>query len=254
MVTLARDHYRNRRLDLAEYALQAILDGVDADNPPRDKENPEARLLRGLIYREQGNRPAAIKEFDQVVKVRPDMVDATVQLATYYLEAGNADKALPLLERALKYDDSDVTAHLNVGDCYRLLGRPQDAKKEFDWVLAKDATLIQVQYDLGLLYLYTPSFPGMTPTQQADQAIAAFEKYQAARARGSTGPGSDVEELILRAKAKKALIESNAAAATPAAGPSGSATPPAAASGKAAASAAAAAKSAAPAASSSASK
>ncbi|MBI5531467.1 MAG: tetratricopeptide repeat protein [Deltaproteobacteria bacterium] len=257
MVTLARDHYRNRRLDLADYALTAILDGVDAENPPRDKENPEARLLRALIYREQGNRPAAIRELDQVVKVRPDLVDATVQLATYYLEAGNADKALPLLERALKYDNSDVTAHLNVGDCYRLLGRPQDAKREFDWVLAKDSSLVQVQYDLGLLYLYTPNYPGMTPTQQTDLAIAAFEKYQAARTRGATGPGSDVEELILRAKAKKALIESNAAAATPAPGPSGSSTPPAAASGKApaaASAAASAAKAGTPAASSSAPK
>ena len=195
------------------------------------------------------------REFDQVVKVRPDLVDATVQLATYYLEAGNADKALPLLERALKYDNTDVTAHLNVGDCYRLLGRPADAKREFDWVLGKDSSLIQVQYDLGLLYLYTPNFPGMTPTQQADYAIAAFEKYQTARTRGATGPGSDVEELILRAKAKKALIESNAAAAQPAPGPSGSA--PAAVSGKApaaASAAASAAKSATPATSSSAPK
>ena len=220
MVTLARDHYRNRRLDLAEYALQAILDGFDTDNPPRDKDNPEARLLRGLIYREQGARPAAIKEFERVVQMRPDLVDATVQLATYYLEAGNADKAQPLLERAIRYDANNLTAHLNLGDCYRLLGRPLDAKKEFDWVLAKDSSLIQVHYDLGLLYLFSPSFPGMTPTAQADAAVAALEKYQQGKTRGATGPGSDVEELINRAKAKKAMIEANAAAAQPAPGPS----------------------------------
>jgi Tfp pilus assembly protein PilF len=220
MITLARDHYRNRRLDLAEYALQAILDGFDVENPPRDKDNAEARLLRGLIYREQGMRPAAIKEFESVLAVRPDLVDATVQLATYYLEAGNADKALPLLERALRYDTTDLTAHMNIGDCYRLLGRPQDAKREFDWVLAKDSSLKQVHYDLGLLYLFTASYPGMTPMQQADAAIAEFEKYQTARVRGTTGPGGDVEELINRAKAKKAMIDANAAAAQPAPGPS----------------------------------
>jgi Tfp pilus assembly protein PilF len=228
MVTLARDHYRNRRLDLAEYALQAILDGFDVENPPRDKENPEARLLRALIFREQGARSAAIKELEQVLIARPDLVDASVQLATYYLEAGNADKALPLLERALKYDSGNLAAHMNLGDCYRLLSRPLDAKKEFDWVLGRDASLVQVHYDLGLLYLFSPSFPGLTPTAQADAAVAAFEKFQQARARGLTGPGSDVEELILRAKAKKAMIEANAAAAQPAPGPSapGSAAPP----------------------------
>jgi Tfp pilus assembly protein PilF len=60
MITLARDHYRSRRLDLALYALRGILDGYGDENPPRDKNNAEARLLRGLIFKEQGNKAAAI--------------------------------------------------------------------------------------------------------------------------------------------------------------------------------------------------
>ncbi len=62
MVTLARDHYRSRRLDLALYALKGILDGYGEENPPRDKNNAEARLIRGLIYKEQGLRGPAIQE------------------------------------------------------------------------------------------------------------------------------------------------------------------------------------------------
>src|SRR5690606_26054425 len=52
MVVLARDHYRNRRLDLALYTLTAILDGYGPENPPRDANNAEARVLRALIYKE----------------------------------------------------------------------------------------------------------------------------------------------------------------------------------------------------------
>lgn len=225
MVALARDHYRNRRLDLAQYALQAILDGFDADNPARDKENVEARLIRALIYREEGRRAAAIKEFEQVLTVRPDLVDASVQLATYYLQAGNADKALPLLDRALKYDNSNLIAHMNRGDCYRLMSKLTEAKKEFDWVLSKDSSMAQVHYDLGLLYLFAPSFPGMTPVAQADAAIAEFEKYQQMRGRGAAGQGSDTEELINRAKARKGVAEANAAPSQPAPGPAGSGAP-----------------------------
>ena len=33
MMTIARDHYRNRRLDLSLYALKAIVDGFGPDNP-----------------------------------------------------------------------------------------------------------------------------------------------------------------------------------------------------------------------------
>ncbi len=54
MIVIARDYYRGRRWDLAQYALQAILDGADDGSiPPRDKGNGEALLLRGLIEREQ---------------------------------------------------------------------------------------------------------------------------------------------------------------------------------------------------------
>ncbi len=97
MVIIARDHYRNRRLDLALYALQAILDGFGEENPARDKENPEAFLLRGLILREQGQRTAAMDQFRKVLQTRPDFVEARTQLATMLLEAGNAQEALMLL-------------------------------------------------------------------------------------------------------------------------------------------------------------
>ena len=227
MVTLARDHYRNRRLDLAKYALQAILDGFGEGNPPRDKTNVEARLLRALILKEEGRRAAAISELEAVLQKRPDMVDAGVQLATYYLESGNAVKAKPLLERALRYNSQNLVAHLNLGDVHRLMSQPADAKREFDWVLSKDSSLIQVHYNIGLLYLFSESYPGMTPVQQVDAALSAFDKYKELRGRSSEPKGSDVEQLIIRAKAKKAMLEAESApppAAAPAsAAPAGSA-------------------------------
>ncbi len=224
MVTLARDHFRNRRLDLAKYALQAILDGFGPDNPPRDKTNVEARLLRALILKEEGHRSAAIAELEAVLQRRPDMVDASVQLATYYLESGNATKAQPLLERALRYNSENLVAHLNLGDVHRLMGRPADAKREFDWVLAKDSSLIHIHYNLGLLYLFSDSFPGKTPLQQVDAALVSLEKYKELRGRSVDPRGSDVEQLIIRAKAKKAMVEAESKQPAPAA-PAASAAP-----------------------------
>ena len=227
MVALARDHFRNRRLDLAKYALQAILDGFGDNNPPRSKDNAEARLLRALILKEEGHRAAAIAELEVVLAKRPDMVDAGVQLATYYLESGNPDKAEPLLQKALAYNKDNLVAHLNLGDCHRLRGRPADAKREFDWVLAKDSSLVQVHYNLGLLFLFGDNFPGKTPVQQVDAAIAALEKYKELRGRSSAAAGSDAEQLITRAKAKKAMLEAEAKAGTPAAAPASSGSAPA---------------------------
>jgi len=231
MVIIARDHYRNRRLDLALYALKAVLDGFEpvAENPPRDKDNAEALLLRGLIWREQGNRAGAIDQFRQAVERRPDLVEARIQLSNYLLEAGSAEEATPLLEGAVKFDAENVPAHLNLGDAYRLLQRYADAKREFDWVVAHDASLPQVHYDLALLYLYAPSLPGMTAKSQVAEAIKELKKFQEVRSKSET---DDSDELLNQAKLKEGELSAAAAAAAPpppmppaAAGDAGAPTP-----------------------------
>lgn len=222
MVTLARDHYRNRRLDLALYALTAILDGYGPENPPRDKDNGEARLIRALIYKEQGQRKLAMSELRRVVDLRPDIVEARVNLAVYMLEAGNAHEAVPLLEGALAYEPANVLVHLNLGDAYRLQGRPDEALKQLNWVTQAEPNLAQARYNIGLVYLFSDPPNGVTPAQAVDGAIAEFEAYLKMQPRTRPGAGDDAQELLARAKNKKAIME--AMNATPASGDSSGGT------------------------------
>jgi Tfp pilus assembly protein PilF len=207
MVALARDHYRNRRLDLALYALTAILDGYGPENPPRDKSNGEARLLRASIYKEQGQRKLAFDEFKRAVELRPDLVEARVNLAVLMLEAGNAPEAVPLLEGALAFEPSNVLVHLNLGDAYRLQGRPAEALRQLQWVTQADPQMAQAHYNIGLVYLLSETVGGVTPKQAIDLAITEFETYQKLQPRGRAGAGDDVGELIARARNKKAMVE-----------------------------------------------
>ncbi|HEU4578889.1 MAG TPA: tetratricopeptide repeat protein [Polyangiaceae bacterium] len=226
MVTLARDHYRARRLDLALYTLTAILDGYGPENPPRDKNNADAHMLRALILKEQGKRKAAIEELANVLTLRPDLVEARLHLATFMLEAGNAAEARPLLEEALKYDPSNVLVHLNLGDAYRLLGKPKDALDHLTWVSRKDPSMPQAAYNQGLVYLFSANVPGISEEQAVDRAIESFEHFKKLEPRAARGAGDDVDELIARARNKKAIMEAMKqteapAPAAPAAGGSG---------------------------------
>lgn len=204
MMVLARDHYRNRRLDLSLYALRAILDGFDADNPARDKTNPEGHLLRAFIWAEQGHRNLAIEAFRKVVELRPDVVVARLRLATYLLESNGAAEAKPILQTALQYDSENLGAHLSLGDAYRLLEEYPQAEQEFKWVLARDASLPQVHYNLGLLYLFAPAVPGMSEKQQVEAALVSLNKFKELRRKSDP---DDHDELINRAVLKKAEIE-----------------------------------------------
>jgi Tfp pilus assembly protein PilF len=227
MVTIARDHYRARRMELAKYALQAILDGFGDVSPPRDPSNAEAHLIRGLIYKETGFRQGAFKDFDAAVAKRPDMVEGLIQLGVMKLEAGNSAEAVPLLESATKFGPKSALAHLNLGDGYRLAGRPADAKKEFDQALAMDSSLAVAHYDLGLLYLFSSNIPGTNAKDQVDTAIRELNTFKTMRGpKAPPGQADDVDELINRANAKKAELNQPPPAAAPPATPA--ATPPAA--------------------------
>ena len=166
MVSVARDHYRAGKIELARYALSAVLDGFGDATPARDKNNAEANLLRGLLEREMGRRPVAFAAFDAAAKRRPDLVEAQVQIGSMKLEAGNATEAQPHLESATRFGPKNAYAHLNLGDCYRLLQRPEDAKREIDLALTLDSSLTLAHYDLGLLYLFTPKYPASYPTSR----------------------------------------------------------------------------------------
>lgn len=248
MVTIARDHYRARRLDLATYALKAILDGFGESSPARDKNNAEAHLLRGLIEREQGNRQAAITDFEAAQKSRPDMVEALIQVGAMKLEAGNASDALPILESATRYAPNSALAHLNLGDAYRLSGRPADAKRELDQALSLDSSLAQAHYDLGLMYLFSTNIPGTNADSQVATAIKELQTYKSMRGAKAApaGPnkdsaGDDVDELISRAIQKQNELKMGTAAAAGSAKAGAGGAPPAAGGKDAGAAAAAAA-------------
>jgi len=161
-----------------------------------------------------------MEDFKLAVSTRPDLVEARVQLASYLLESGAAVDAANLLEGALKYDKSNVLAHLNLGDAYRILGRGADSKKELEWVAQKDSSMAQVHYNLGLLYLFSDNLPGVSPKQSVDKAIDELEHYKKMKPQGKAGDRDDTDELITRAKTKKALLEEKEKAASkPAAKP-----------------------------------
>jgi tetratricopeptide (TPR) repeat protein len=237
MVVIARDFYRNHKWDLARYALGAILDGADDGSiPPRDKDNPEALLIRGLIEREMGQRKEAIADFDLATSRRPDLFEGHVNLGEMKLEAGNATEAQAPLERAVRFAPNAAIAHLDLGDCYRLLGRPADSKKELATALSLDSTLAGAHYDLGLLYLFSESVPGVSgPDDQLNKAIQELESYKSMRgAKTVKGPGDDVDELLSTAKRKQSELQlkqqaaasaSAAAPAPPASAPGAPATP-----------------------------
>jgi Tfp pilus assembly protein PilF len=225
MVLIARDHYRRGRTDLASYVLAAILDGQKTAeekekgqpakaNPPRAPNNPDAHLLRAIILQKAGDRLGAAKWFESAAKLRPDLVEAQLQLGLIRLEANDAEGAVGPLTKAVQFAPNNIEAHLALADALRLTGgRGPDSKKEYLWVLAAPGASAQTkalaQYDLGLLFFLTPGLDGLTDVQRYDRSVDYWNQYKGAKgtATGSSWP-ADADDLIEQARRAR-----NAAAA-----------------------------------------
>jgi tetratricopeptide (TPR) repeat protein len=100
-----------------------------------------------------------------------------------------------------------VLVHLQLGDAYRLLGKPVDALDHLNWVARKDETVAQAHYNLGLVYLFSTGVPGVSEEQAIDKAIAEFERFKKLEPHAARGAGDDADDLIARSRNKKAIIE-----------------------------------------------
>jgi tetratricopeptide (TPR) repeat protein len=152
-----------------------------------------------------------MEELEAALATRPDLIEARLLLSAYMLQAGNAVEARPILEKALEYDPSNVLVHLNLGDAYRLLGKPKDAldhlQCHLQWVSRRDETLAKVHYNIGLVYLLSAPVPGVSEKEAIDLAIRSFERFRKLSPRAARGEGDDVEDLLARARNKKAILE-----------------------------------------------
>ena len=84
----------------------------------------------GQILLAEQNPTGAAERFSKAASLNPDFAEALVALARLKSDAKNYAEAIPLLERAVKYQPASEAAHYSLMIAYRNAGRPQDAQRE----------------------------------------------------------------------------------------------------------------------------
>jgi cytochrome c-type biogenesis protein CcmH/NrfG len=98
-------------------------------------ENPqnEKSILRlAEIDARKGNVQQSYEEYTKAVERQPADAEAKLGLAKTLIDMNQADKALSLLEDAVKLEPTNATAHYRLGTLYRKMGRMDDAKREVE--------------------------------------------------------------------------------------------------------------------------
>ncbi len=80
-----------------------------------DKELPEANYFMGNLKHHEYSLMAALKYYNQAIKHKPDYRDALYMRAATYAELGNYSKALKDYEKVLEIDPNLSQAKYNIG-------------------------------------------------------------------------------------------------------------------------------------------
>jgi len=115
-------------------------------------------MREGANLLQQGNAKEALPLLYHAYQLRPDDVDAAINLSGTYVMLNRPKLATPILEKALEQDPLNSKIWINLGAAY--LGNPVLANKErqaraiaaFEKALELDPGAPSVNYNLGLIY------------------------------------------------------------------------------------------------------
>lgn len=102
----------------------------------QDPMNEQVFIMLGDAERGAGDVPAAIKGYEQAIRIVYEDHKPHLKLGTLLMENNKIGRALTELEIAVKYGDDDALAHYNYGLALYKLGRKEQALSQ--WQLARD--------------------------------------------------------------------------------------------------------------------
>jgi tetratricopeptide (TPR) repeat protein len=96
-----------------------------------DPKEPNVHFGLGYLLWTQNQFDEAAQEFEAELVNVPENAQALAFLADSYMQTNRSEKAMPLIEKALKINPDIERAHLDLGILYVDAGRHEDAVSEF---------------------------------------------------------------------------------------------------------------------------
>ena len=119
------------RLRNPQAAILEIKRAIDID-----PNHIEARTLLGYVELEvRGDVDAAIKEYDKVIELRPELPEAYSNLAVAQKKKGELDKAIASLNKALERKPEFASALTTRGGIYLEQAKWSEARRDFEAAL-----------------------------------------------------------------------------------------------------------------------
>ncbi len=125
----------------------------DFDEAIRIKpEYAEAYYNRGLAHKALGNAGQAIADYSRAIRIKPNMAEAYNNRGNAYGESGDCNLALMDFNAALEINPSFAEAYMNRGNAYNCLGNYQQAIEDYGRAIEKKPDYAASYYNRAVAY------------------------------------------------------------------------------------------------------
>ncbi len=165
---------------------------------------PVDSLVRtGVALLDAGSSDKAITVLEQAVKAKSKHPEANYYLGIAYYKKSDFEKSLKYLKNALKFNYDPIKTHIALGDVYQTSNNKQDALLEYYQAIKLSPKSPALHSKLGDVYLQNRTFA------LADSEYTTALKYDSLFAPGIVGHGNlakykgqiqDAEKLFEKAK------------------------------------------------------
>jgi tetratricopeptide (TPR) repeat protein len=156
----------------------ACLASVNAQTPPR-KGDPDALLKEAIDAQQHGDYEKAVRDYRELLKLRPTEVEARVNLGAALVHLGQYDAAIAEYRAALPLLSDKNGVLLNLGLAFYKKGDFPDAREQFEALHRAQPADVRIAILLGDTYVrlgnYTAAQTMLSPMEAANAQNPDFE-------------------------------------------------------------------------------
>jgi tetratricopeptide (TPR) repeat protein len=119
----------------------------------------EAHYNLGKLLSQVGRTQEAIGQYEQALRIQPDFVEAHNNLGDALFQLGRVPEAIGQYEQALQVQPDFAEAHNNLGNALLRLGRVPEAIGQYEQALQVQPDLVEAHYNLGTALLELGKVP-----------------------------------------------------------------------------------------------
>lgn len=115
--------------------------------------SPNTHNNLGDVYGRQGNKLAALAEFQKAIELKPNYGDAYHNLANTYMELGQSDKALENYANAVKFNPNLWQSHQNIAAIFFAAKQYDPAIESLNKAALINPKNLNIRTNIGIVYL-----------------------------------------------------------------------------------------------------